>query len=449
MRFVFTILPTNDLGLLTRSLPIAKELTERGHYVAFCNPERAPRILIAEAGFDNLLPRHPLYNLDLDDLNLSRLYRLARSDQLKREYGSLLNFARELVSVIPTRFAPRTAEVWSMDHGGAIAGMLNENFVRSNCDALKELMLNCQTDVVVDFWNPFACIAARAAKKPLVSVIQADAHPAGRGFIWWRKPPPDVPTPTPILNRVLAGYGLPPIGKLEELSVGDLTLVMGMPETDPLPETADVTYVGPILWQKPGAELPDWVHELSRDKPVIWVYPGNPRYMPKSTPMDSMVVLHTCIKALADQDVQVVLTTGHHALPKESLPLPANFRHAPFVPGLAMAERADLLIHHGGYGSCQTGLYTGTPAVIIPTFSERESNARRTAAAGAGDFIVPIEGESNKREVNVDELRAKVMRVLSDPSFAANARRIGEKAKTYRGAPQAAHLIEGFAQEVQ
>jgi len=48
-----------------------------------------------------------------------------------------------------------------------------------------------------------------------------------------------------------------------------------------------------------------------------------------------------------------------------------------------MAERSDLLIHHGGYGSCQTGLVTGTPAVIIPTYAERESNARRIAALGA------------------------------------------------------------------
>ena len=90
------------------------------------------------------------------------------------------------------------------------------------------------------------------------------------------------------------------------------------------------------------------------------------------------------IAALRDEDVQVVLTTGHHALPQEMLPLPANFRHEAYLPGLAMAEQADLLIHHGGYGSCQTGLFMGKPAVIIPTFSERESNARRVAGVGAG-----------------------------------------------------------------
>ena len=40
-RFIFTTLPSNDLGLLTRSLPIATELAGRGHQVAFCNPSRS------------------------------------------------------------------------------------------------------------------------------------------------------------------------------------------------------------------------------------------------------------------------------------------------------------------------------------------------------------------------------------------------------------------------
>jgi hypothetical protein len=31
--FLFTTLPTNDLGLLTRSLPIASELAKQGHTI--------------------------------------------------------------------------------------------------------------------------------------------------------------------------------------------------------------------------------------------------------------------------------------------------------------------------------------------------------------------------------------------------------------------------------
>jgi UDP:flavonoid glycosyltransferase YjiC (YdhE family) len=110
-----------------------------------------------------------------------------------------------------------------------------------------------------------------------------------------------------------------------------------------------------------------------------------------------------------------------------------------------MASRSDLLIHHGGYGSCQTGLYTGTPAVIIPTYSERESNARRVADVGAAEFVVPSIDLSGKRYVEVDELRVKVRQVLSDPSYAAHARQISQKLQEYGGATQAAILIEDLS----
>jgi UDP:flavonoid glycosyltransferase YjiC (YdhE family) len=57
MKLLFTTLPTNDLGLMMRSLPIAQELAARGHNVAFSNPARAPSMLIAEADFANILPK--------------------------------------------------------------------------------------------------------------------------------------------------------------------------------------------------------------------------------------------------------------------------------------------------------------------------------------------------------------------------------------------------------
>lgn len=221
-------------------------------------------------------------------------------------------------------------------------------------------------------------------------------------------------------------------------------MVLGIPETDPLPEDANVNYIGPILWQKPESKLPDWIRNLRDDTPVVWLYTGNPSYGPIAPWADSAVVLDICIKALADENMQVVLTTGHHALPKELSALPANFRYEPFVPGLAMAQKSDLLMHHGGYGSCQTGLYTGTPSVIIPTYSERESNARRIAAVGAGDFVVPPRHGSDKRQIQAvtEEVRGKVRQVVSELSFAASAMRIADKMRGYGGANYAADLIQ-------
>ena len=442
-KFLFTTLPTNDLGLLTRSLPIAREIASRGHTVLFCSPAKAPRRLIAEAGFENIIPTHPIYDLMGANQKLKGLVEFIASGRHKQRYGNVFNFLRQLIPAVPVKFAPNTREVWNFDHTAALIGMLKAGFVRANCAALKNTITDSAADVVVDFSNPFAVIAARALQRPLVTVIQGNFHPESGGYIWWKQPPSNFPTCVPTVNKVLAAYGLPPVHALEELCLGDLTLAVGTPETDPLPEHANVTYIGAVLWQTQNAQLPDWFVKLRQDRPVIWVYSGNPRYAGTNDIFDSMVVLQACIAALANEDVQVVLTTGHHPLPEQLLPLPANFHHVSYVPGLLMAERSDVLIHHGGYGSCQTGLYAGKPSVILPTFSERESNARRIAALGAG-AIVSVDMTPGEKRVNVDELRTTVKRVLTDPSFRENARNIGEKLRTYGGASQAADLIEKF-----
>jgi UDP:flavonoid glycosyltransferase YjiC (YdhE family) len=249
-----------------------------------------------------------------------------------------------------------------------------------------------------------------------------------------------------MFNRILVSYGLSPLERVDELLLGDLTLAVGMPETDPLPESAHVTYVGAILLQPADQAQPDWFSELRTDQPVIWLYPGNPRYLPVPSPVDGEGIIRDCLRALAGEKVQVILSTGGHPLPRKFLPLPSNFRHVSFVPGLEMAQRADLLIHHGGYGSCQTGLLTGTPAVIIPTFSERESNAHRVAAAGAAEVLPPggnpFGALWGKWGVEPEILRATVWKVLNDPAYRANAQRLSEKLRAYGGAVAAADLIE-------
>jgi len=447
-RFLFTIQISDDLGLLTRSLPIARELAGRGHEVAFCNPARAPSRVIAEASFPNLPVCHPLYLLmDLGsrgELNPPGLLRAARAGRFREDFGGLRRFLGQLLSLIPTRLPNPTADVYSLDHFLATLGIVSARYVRAETAGLRRLMEEWRPDVVVDFWNPAACLAARSLRLPLATVIQADLHPANPGFIWWKEPPPRLPTVTPAFNRVLAEYGLAPLRRTEDLFVGDLTLVVGRPETDPLPPGTGAAHVGAILWQKEGVLLPGWVDALGRDRPLVWLYLGNPRYFAFTTPLDTHILLRTCVEVLADEDVQVVLTLGHHDRPRSLGTLPANVRIAPYLPGLEMAARSDLLIHHGGYGSCQTGLYVGTPAVILPTFSERESNARRVAGVGAGDFLVPGMHWVWRRDVPAEALRGKIRQVLADPTYRQRARQAGERLRAYGGAAEAARKIAGL-----
>ena len=154
-KFLFTTLPTNDLGLLTRSLPIATELRKRGHEIIFCSPAKAPRILIEQAGFENIIPHHPLYYIRSNQLNLRGILSLVKSPQIKQKYGSFTRFLYNLIRCIPTKFAPSSPDVWNMDHAAAMSGMLNKNFVQTQCDAYIKMILENNIDVIVDFWNPF------------------------------------------------------------------------------------------------------------------------------------------------------------------------------------------------------------------------------------------------------------------------------------------------------
>src|SRR5262245_49425371 len=92
-KFLFSTLPTDDLGLPSRALPIAQELRSRGHQVVFASPARAPRRVIGEAGFENLSPRHPLFELTayLGRGGLRRLWHEAPW----RRYGGPIRFLRE------------------------------------------------------------------------------------------------------------------------------------------------------------------------------------------------------------------------------------------------------------------------------------------------------------------------------------------------------------------
>jgi len=448
-RFLFTTLPSNDLGLLTRSLPIAKELSIHGHEIVFSSPARSPDILIKDAGFKNIIPKHPFYHIHSKDISPGGLIRLLRSKPIKNEFGTFHNFFYKLIKSIPVKFAPSTPEVWNMDHAAAMTGMMNKNFVFSQCESMIQLIDDVNPHVIIDFWNPFAGLASCIVHKPIICVIQADGHPANNGFIWWKKTPPDIPSALPTINKVLARYGLQPLKKTEELNRGDLTLIVGTPEMDPIPDGADGIHIGPILWQKDESEMPAWFDTIDDGKPLIWIYSGNPNYSKKGTVVDSEVILEASIEALADEEIHIILTSGYHSIPEKYLPLPRNFHFEKYIPGLLLAQKCDLMIHHGGYGSCQTGIYAGTPAVIIPTFSERESNARRIAAVGAGEYILPTTDSSGKKMIDIDEFKSKVRQVLENKSYRENAQRQSKILKSFGGPQKAATLIEEFTQKLK
>ena len=415
-RFLFTMLPANDLGLPTRMIPIARALADRGHEVAIFNPAPAPQRLIAEAGLASLpMPAKPMPEPAFD--------------------------------------LPTVADAWDVEHmfGGVYT---SEQYVREALPVYLDLIRDYTPDAIVDSFDPLACLAARILKIPLATVLQGNFHPASRGFKWWEaERPTGLASGTAHVNKVIAEYGLVPLDRCIDAMAGDLSLIVGTPETDPVGEHAVVTYIGPMIFQRRDAALPSWVEELGGrngrgtagdGRPLVWVYSGNPRYFTSPTPVDSIVVIRAAISALAEEPVDVVLTTGYQELPEEFQTLPKNFRHAAYLPGQLMAERADLIVFHGGHSTVMTSMKAGTPAVIIPTITERESNARRVAALGAGEVVMPVTGADGEKRIDVADFHAKVMHVLNEPAYRQSAKRVSESMRQFGGAPAAAECIEKF-----
>jgi UDP:flavonoid glycosyltransferase YjiC (YdhE family) len=118
------------------------------------------------------------------------------------------------------------------------------------------------------------------------------------------------------------------------------------------------------------------------------------------------------------------------------------------------------MIHHGGHGFTLTALAAGTPALIIPTYSERESNARHAAALGAALYLVPeIEGGDAQHEPElalVPEMggagkllepklvAGAIGTLLEDPRYSNSARAAAQQLAKLPGAVGAANVIEAL-----
>lgn len=436
-KILFSIQPTNDLGLLAQSLPAARELRNRSHEVIFSAGVNSPNTVLQDEGFKNYYVDYLMHHILLGDLRFTNFVKLFFSKHIINNFRVLTWYSKFIENA-------QTTEVWNFDHFMFLMGMDNENYTNEVIKSFQRLLKKQKPDVVVNLWNPYMTIAAKIEKIPLVSIIQSDIHPESAGFIWWKKKPTTIPSPVKTVNEILRKNKLPVLSSVADLCIGDLTLIVGTPETSSLPLEKEANYVGTLLLQNEESALPKNIRDLDHHIPIIWVYPGNLKYAKnRESSFDSIIVLEACIKVLGKMDVTVVLSTGYHKIPKKFFPLPQNFITVPYVPGISMAQKSDLIIHHGGLGTTQTVLYAGTPSIVIPTYSERESNARRICKAGTGEIVLPQSYDNSaKKYIDEEELYKKIRCVLDEKRYKENAVKISERLKKIHGNVKVADSIE-------
>jgi MGT family glycosyltransferase len=176
--------------------------------------------------------------------------------------------------------------------------------------------------------------------------------------------------------------------------------------------------------------------------PVDQLQDGTKVYISLGTINNLDVAFYRAVfAAFADYPAQFILSSGKHTDITALGPIPPNFIVRPYVPQLAILQRVDAFITHGGMNSVHEGLYYGVPEIVVPHQFEQLLNGKRVAQTGAGILLGDTQPYGR---VTAAELRAALAQLLTEPTYRRNAQRIGTTLRAAGGYPQAVAEIEEY-----
>jgi UDP:flavonoid glycosyltransferase YjiC (YdhE family) len=178
---------------------------------------------------------------------------------------------------------------------------------------------------------------------------------------------------------------------------------------------AQVRFVGPppahdaIRNQTPPPWWPELLAARHCGRPVVHVTQGT------VDTSDLTRLIGPTLRALADEDVFVVVTTGGRDPAHIPGGLPANARAATYVPYADLLPHLDLAITNGGFGGAQLLLTHGIPLIVAGDTEDKPEVAGRVAASGAGINL-------RTGTPSAPALAAAVEAILHDPTYRRQAR---------------------------
>lgn len=199
------------------------------------------------------------------------------------------------------------------------------------------------------------------------------------------------------------------------------TIVYTSPEFQPFAETFSekYTFIGPSIRKSENkVEKPD--------EKIIYISLGT---------VNNQVVsfFKNCILAFKDSEYQIIMSVGNIIDLDELKPVPYNFKIEKYTDQIEVLQKASVFITHCGMNSVNEALYYQVPLVLFPQTNEQSGVAYRVNELGAGAYL---------KENTPDEIKQTVEKVLSNPSYQNNAKKIAESFYRCGGAKAAADKIE-------
>jgi MGT family glycosyltransferase len=187
-------------------------------------------------------------------------------------------------------------------------------------------------------------------------------------------------------------------------------------------------YIGPVSASGFQTPLPEWWGDLDGTRPIIHVTQGT------IANTDYRQVIAPTLRALADEDVLVVVSTGGG--PLDTLPpLPPNARTAMYLPYDELLPHTSVYVTNGGYGGVQCALRYGVPIVATGGKEDKPEVGARVAWSGVGRRI-------RTERPTPRTLRRHILAVLNQPRYREASRRIAADMAAAAGFAGLADIVD-------
>jgi UDP:flavonoid glycosyltransferase YjiC (YdhE family) len=230
-------------------------------------------------------------------------------------------------------------------------------------------------------------------------------------------------------NIVRKHFGLPPIYNMIDFVKSDLILLPDLPELSGLPENElpdKYKYTGPIFYKMNHLPVPE-------EAKAVFNRPGLKVFCSLGS-SGSAEMLREIIATLRSQkDFNVVCATTTILDPSELGLAKENFYAARYMPSHLVNEMADIAITHGGQGTIQTSVWSGTPTIGIGFQSEQQANIEGLVRAGMG-IRLKIYDVTPQAILNA-------IRKIHNPVYKENARRMQQLVRRQDGVANSVRLM--------
>lgn len=174
--------------------------------------------------------------------------------------------------------------------------------------------------------------------------------------------------------------------------------------------------------------------KINPDRPLVFCTLGSQSHQWRGSPRFFQMMIQLFA---ARPEWQLVLAIGQYINIEEFKTTAPNIIIVNWAPHAEVLKRTTLMVNHGGLGTVKECIYYDVPMISIPFMRDQPGNAARVAYHGLG-ILLP------KSKLSRQNLEASIERILNEPAFSTNVKRMGARFREIEASDVGVQTIARF-----